>query len=104
MLVLVAIVVINTLADYYLKLGSLEPRIFTTWHTHVGALLYAMTAYGWVFMMTKANLTVIGALYSSMTIVILSTMGVAIFKEVVTARQLLGAALAITAILVTATE
>lgn len=94
------IVLLNVIGDYFLKTSADKSISFLTYEAVVGALLYAISAYGWIYVMQKVNLTVVGMLYSTMTIVILTIMSIVIFKEEVTKGQLLSAALAVVAVLI----
>ncbi len=99
--VVAILVLLTTGGDWFLKTGSMQNSSYASWQTQVGAIMYLLTAYGWVYVMQKLNLTQVGVLYSSMTIIILTAMSLIIFKEDVSTRQLLGAALALAAVIVT---
>src|SRR5437870_9484526 len=63
-LVTFAFSIIGVLGDYFLKLASAcEQPLQTTWF-YVGFVLYASTAFGWVFVMTRLRLATISVLYS----------------------------------------
>ncbi len=94
-------VIITIVGDYCLKLGSLQNNTYSSPWTFIGAGLYASTAFIWVYLMKKTNLTVIASLYTSTTLILLILLGLFIFKEDVTTRQLVGAGLALIAIFVT---
>jgi drug/metabolite transporter (DMT)-like permease len=92
--------VLTLAGDYLLKVGSLSARPYTSLQTLCGALLYFCSAFGWVFAMRRANLTVVATTYSALTILVLTGMSFLIFKEAVSARQLTGAGLALVAVLI----
>jgi len=100
----VLIVAMNTIGDYFLKISSSEELAFTSAEAHIGAALYWGSAYFWIYVMQRVNLTVVGVLYSSMTILVLTLMSLFIFKEAVTPRQLLAALLALIAVAISATS
>ena len=101
-LVGLAVVFLTVVGDYFLKRGSLIiDNPYWNVYTLVGGIAYFSTAFGWVYMMSKMNLAVVGVVYSCMTIVILTTMGVMVFKEPLTARQIVGVVFAVAAVLIT---
>lgn len=103
-LVVIIIVLLNTVGDYFLKVSSERQESFLTYQAFLGALLYAISAFGWIYVMQRFNLTVVGVLYSTMTIVVLTFLSITIFKEEVTKWQLLSAVLAIIAVLIPLVE
>jgi drug/metabolite transporter (DMT)-like permease len=70
----------------------------------MGAAIYGISAFGWVFIMQRTNLTLVGVLYTSMTIIILTGLSLLVFKETVSSRHLIGAALALIAVLVASSD
>lgn len=102
LLVVLLIVTLTILGDYLLKLGSTRPNPYLSPHTHAGALLYFASAYGWIFVMQRMTLTMVGAAYSSLTIIALTMLSIFVFREAVSARQIAGAGLALLAIIVAA--
>ncbi len=97
----VIIVIVTSLGDYLLKTSSAEVNPYTNYYAHLGAFLYAICAYGWVYIMRRENLMVVGVIYSSATLLILAVLSIVIFKETVTPKQLLAVACALAAILLT---
>ena len=88
------LVILAAVGDYLLKIGSSHPQPFSSASTHAGALMYLASGYCWMLVMQRTNLTVIGAAYAALTIVVLTALSLVVFKEDVSTRQLIGAGLA----------
>ena len=95
MLVTVAFSVIGVLGDYFLKLASSRDQPLRTGWFYVGFALYASTAFGWVFVMKHLKLATIGVLYSVSMVLLLTAVGVALFRESLNYAELAGIALAL---------
>ena len=70
------------------------PEIFTRWFA-VGLVLYASTAFGWVFVMKHLKLATIGVAYSVSMIVLLTAVGMVLFREPINRYEALGLAMAV---------
>src|SRR6478672_12088279 len=80
-LVTIAFSVIGVLGDYFLKLASgREQPLRTSWF-YIGFVLYASTAFGWVFVMKHLKLATIGVVYSISMVLLLTAIGVVFFRE-----------------------
>jgi drug/metabolite transporter (DMT)-like permease len=97
--VVLIIVLFNATGDYFLKIGSNQSNPYIALQTLTGVALYATSAFGWIYVMQRVNLTVVGIIYSSSTIIILTLMSLYIFKEDVSAKQLLAVSFALIAVL-----
>jgi small multidrug resistance pump len=97
-LVTVAFSVIGVLGDYFLKLASERERPLGSAWFYVGFALYASTAFGWVYVMRHLKLATIGVLYSVSMILLLTTVGVVMFRESLNYFEWAGIALAIAAL------
>lgn len=93
---------IGVAADYFFKVaGSGEE--FILWKPFLlGTAIYAATGIGWFLVMKYLTLTQVGVLYSVSMVLLLSAMGVVIFKEDLGTREVIGIALAIASIFLTA--
>ena len=99
-LILIVIVVITVLGDYFVKaasqqLGGLATRTFV-----LGALLYGLPAVGWFYLMQMHSLAAIGVFYSAVTLVLLAGMGTIVFKEAFGLREVAGLSLALASLVV----
>jgi len=95
LLMTLAFSLVGIVGDYFLKMASQEERPLRSRWFLVGFALYASTAFGWVFAMSRLKLATIGAVYSVSMIVMLTAVGIVGFRETPTAPEFLGLALAI---------
>jgi drug/metabolite transporter (DMT)-like permease len=72
---------VGILGDYFLKLASQEEESLKTPWFYLGFALYASTAFGWVFVMKYLKLATISVLYSVAMVVLLTAVGVVVFRE-----------------------
>jgi drug/metabolite transporter (DMT)-like permease len=93
-LVTVAFSVIGVLGDYFLKLASAREQPLRTGWFYLGFALYASTAFGWVYVMKYLKLATIGALYSVSMVLLLTAVGVLLFRESPNYFELAGIVLA----------
>jgi drug/metabolite transporter (DMT)-like permease len=97
--VTVAFSVVGVLGDYFLKLASREEDSLRTPWFYVGFALYAATAFGWVFVMKHLKLGTISVLYSVSMVVLLTAVGVVIFREALNYYEVAGLLMAIGALI-----
>ena len=97
-LVTVAFSIVGVLGDYFLKLASREQDSLRTPWFYVGFTLYAATAFGWVFVMKHLKLGTISVVYSISMVVLLTAVGVVIFRETLNYYEIVGLILAIAAL------
>lgn len=97
-LLLVAMVSVSVLADYFLKFAALRENSLATWQFYVGTAIYASTAVGWVYAMKYMPLASIGVAYSVVTILFLAALGTFVFREAFGLRDAAGIALAVAAL------
>ena len=64
-----------------------------------GAAIYALGAVGWTLAFRHMKMASVGALYSSITIVLLIALGAMVFRERLAPREYLGIACAAASIL-----
>jgi len=86
---------VGIIGDYFLKRASEEKSPLTTWTFLVGLVLYASTAFAWVFVMRHLKLATIGVIYSVCMILLLTAMGIFVFEETLNRREVVGIVLAI---------
>lgn len=99
-LILAAIIGVTLVGDYLIKLASQRQGGPTSFTFAAGALLYALPAVGWFYLMRSHSLAAIGVYYSSATILILAGLGFFVFDEGFGLRELIGVSLAIAAVAV----
>src|SRR3954454_592893 len=93
--VTIAFSVVGVLGDYLLKPASSRENPLRSRWFYVGFAVYASTAFGWVFVMGHLKLATIGVVYSVSMIVLLTGIGVVIFREPLNAYEFAGLAMAI---------
>ena len=98
LLVTVAFSVVGVLGDYFLKLSSAREQPLRTRWFYIGFVVYASTAFGWVFVMRHLKLATISVVYSMSMVLLLTLMGVALFGESLNYYELAGILLAVTSL------
>src|SRR5262245_40484138 len=94
----VAFSVIGVVGDYFLKLASTREQPLTTGSFYLGFVLYASTAFGWVFVMKYLKLATISVLYSVSMVLLLTAIGTLVFRESLNYSEIAGIVLAIAAL------
>ena len=94
-LVTVAFSAVGVLGDYFLKVASAQEHSLRSPAFYVGFVVYASTAFGWLFVMKHLKLGTIGVLYSVSMILLLTTVGVAVFGEKLSYPEIAGLLLAL---------
>jgi drug/metabolite transporter (DMT)-like permease len=97
-LVTVAFSVVGVVGDYFLKLASEREQPLGSGWFYLGFALYASTAFGWVFVMRHLKLGTISVLYSVSMILLLTAVGVVMFRESLNWFELAGIGLAVAAL------
>jgi small multidrug resistance pump len=97
-LVTIAFSVVGVVGDTFLKLASrADDSLRSPWF-YVGFALYAATAFGWVFVMKQLKLGTISVVYSVSVIVLLTAVGVAVFRETLNYYEVAGLIMAVAAL------
>src|SRR5215813_2316067 len=94
-LVTFAFSVIGVLGDYFLKVASAREQPLRTGWFYLGFALYASTAFGWVFVMSRLELVTISVLYAVSLVLLLTAIGVVLFREALNYFQVIGIVLAV---------
>jgi len=94
-LVTVAFSVVGVVGDYFLKLASAHEQPLRTWSFYLGFALYASTAFGWVFVMKHLKLATISVVYSVSMVLLLTAVGVVLFRVSLNVLELAGIVLAV---------
>jgi multidrug transporter EmrE-like cation transporter len=97
-LVSIGIVIVTVGGDYLLKLASEGARPFASWWFVGGVIVYAMTAFGWVFVMRRLNFATMGVVYAAATVLLLTLVGVVVLHETLRWQEVVGIALALVSI------
>ena len=97
--VTIAFSVVGVFGDYLLKLSSSHENPLRTRWFYAGFAVYASTAFGWVFVMRHLKLATIGVVYSISMILLLTGIGVVVFRESLSASEIAGLVMAIAALI-----
>ena len=94
-LVTFAFSLLGVVGDYFLKLASAEEHSLRSVWFYIGFVVYASTAFGWVFVMKHLKLGTIGVVYSVSMVLLLTVAGVVLFQESLNSYEIAGLILAI---------
>ena len=64
LIVTIAFSIVGVIGDYFLKLASEQHSPLKSGTFYFGFIVYASTAFGWVYVMGHLKLATIGAIYS----------------------------------------
>jgi multidrug transporter EmrE-like cation transporter len=90
--------IVGVIGDYFLKLASQKDTVFKSIWFYVGFIIYASTPIGWVFVMKHLKLATIGVVYSVSMILLLTALGVVIFRESLSYYEIAGILMAISSL------
>jgi drug/metabolite transporter (DMT)-like permease len=93
--VTIAFSFLGVLGDYFLKLASANENPFKDRWFYIGFVVYASTAFGWVFVMKHLKLATIGVVYSIAMILLLMGIGMVLFREPLNYYEIAGMVMAI---------
>ncbi len=91
--------VVGVVGDYFLKLASGQDRPLASRWFYIGFVVYAATAFGWVFVMRHLKLATIGVVYSVSMVLLLTTVGAVFFRESLNYYEVAGIVLAIASLI-----
>ena len=91
------------LADYLIKKATISANHFTVLMS-AAVMLYAISPFGWFYVLSSYKLVSVGAIYSIMTIVMLALIGVVFFHEHLSRQEMAGLVLAFLSIYLLSTE
>jgi drug/metabolite transporter (DMT)-like permease len=94
-LVTIAFSVLGVVGDYFLKLASEKQHSMKAGEFYIGFVLYASTAFGWVFVMKHLKLATVGVVYCVSMVLLLTAIGVIAFKESLSNYEIAGIVCAI---------
>ena len=97
--VTIAFSLLGVVGDYFLKLASAHENSLKTTSFYIGFVLYASTAFGWVFVMKHLKLATIGVVYSVSMVLLLTAVGVVFFRESLNTYEIAGLIMAIASLI-----
>ena len=95
LVVTIAFSIVGVIGDYFLKLASEQRHPFKSGSFYLGFVVYASTAFGWLYVMRHLKLATIGAVYSVSMILLLTGIGTVVFRQPIGGYEALGLAMAI---------
>src|SRR6476620_10426868 len=98
-IVTIAFSVVGVIGDYYLKLASAKDESLKSHAFYIGFLIYASTAFGWVFVMKHLKLATVSVVYCISMVLLLTAIGVAVFKESLNGYEIAGLVMAVASLL-----
>jgi multidrug transporter EmrE-like cation transporter len=98
-IVTLAFSIVGVVGDYFLKLASANEAPVKSREFYIGFLIYASTAFGWVFVMKHLKLATVGVVYSISMVLLLTAIGVFRFKESLNLLEIAGLAMAVGSLL-----
>lgn len=104
LLILTAIVALTLAGDWCIKVASGDDQGIFHPIFAIGAVLYALPAIGWLFLMRSHSLAAIGVYYSAAVLILLAVMGHFVFREAFGLREAVGVSLAIASVVVMSHE
>lgn len=94
-LVTIAFSVLGVVGDYFLKLASGKEHALKTAEFYLGFVIYASTAFGWVYVMRHLKLATVGVVYCVSMVLLLTVIGVVGFKESLSGYEIAGIVMAV---------
>ncbi len=91
-LVIIFLAAVGVLGDYFIKLSGNGEKYIDYPPFFVGMILYALTAFGWFYVMKHIKLSTIGVFFALSNIVLMALAGVIFFKENLNTYDIIGIA------------
>jgi drug/metabolite transporter (DMT)-like permease len=99
LVVVVTFSAVGAAGDYFLKRSSeLDRPLASAWF-YLGFAVYASTAFGWVFVMSRLKLATITVVYSVSMILFLASIGYFCFGEKLSTSEVVGIVMAIASLI-----
>lgn len=95
LVVTIAFSIVGVVGDYLLKLASDQKSPLKSGWFYLGFVVYASTAFGWVYVMRHLKLATIGAVYSVSMILLLTGVGTLFFRQSLNVFEIIGLAMAV---------
>jgi drug/metabolite transporter (DMT)-like permease len=96
--VVILLSVLCAVADYWLKRASELSSPFRSFAFIYGGSLYAVSAFGWVYVFRYFKLATISAFFSLVVVVLLAIMGMVAFRETLSTSEIIGLFCAVAAL------
>lgn len=97
-LLTVLLAILGITGDYFLKLAGRQPNALLSANFVIGLVIYGLTAVGWMLLMQRMRLGVMGGVYSIAMVLLCVILGY-IFGERLVVREWIGIGLAVVSLL-----
>lgn len=95
---LVVVELVASVGDYFIKKASLDQQFVGWKYLVLAGLFYAVTVVGWFFMMRWFKMVTLGYLHAFGDIILSILMGLVLFQEKVTPKEIIGIILGLIAV------
>lgn len=99
-IIAIMLALITAGGDFLVKKGALHGGLSGNWWLIAGALVYALTAFGWYYILKHIKLSSSVVIYSLSLLIIVVLISVFYFKERISPAEYLGIALAMASIVI----
>ena len=96
--IVVSLSVLCAVADYWLKRASDLTHPLRSYAFATGVGLYAISAFGWVYIFRHFKLATVSAFFSLVVVVLLAITGVVAFRESLSTSEMVGLVCAVAAL------
>lgn len=80
LILIVILAFIGVVGDFFIKIAGKDKQIKTSWFA-IGLIIYALTAFGWLYVMRHVKLSTLGVFYGVSTVLFLTFLSIFYFKE-----------------------
>jgi drug/metabolite transporter (DMT)-like permease len=94
-LVTIGFSLVGVVGDTFLKHASDKEHSLKSAEFYIGFVIYASTAFGWVFVMKHLKLAQVGVIYCVSMVLLLTAIGTLRFKETLNGYEIAGIAMAV---------
>src|SRR5262245_56914902 len=94
----VGLCIVTVVGDYLLKRASNHAVPFSSWWFVLGFVVYASTAFGWVYVMRHLQFAALGGVYAVSSVLLLALTGVLFLGESLKWEEALGMGMAVASI------
>jgi multidrug transporter EmrE-like cation transporter len=101
-LLTIILAAIGVLGDYFIKLSGSGSKYIMLWPFFTGMVIYALTAFGWFFVMKHIKLGQLAIFYTVTTVILLAIVGFVFFKEQLSIYDILGLVLGVASLVILA--
>ena len=93
---------IGVVGDSFLKTAGQGEKFVRPFYFWLGFFTYAITAFGWFYLMKTFNLFSLGAIYAISTVILTTAAGLLIFKETINGWEVVGIFMAVGSVIILA--